>query len=211
MNMYLQLFLTYAKIGAITFGGGYAMLPILKRELVQKKGWVTEDDLIDCYAIGQCTPGVIAVNAATLIGYQKKGFWGAFCATTGVVTPPVLIIISVASIISAFSSNIYVQHALRGMNVAICAVIALTVLGLIKKTWKDLYCIIIGLVVFALTVAFDIPTVLAVLGAAVVGVVICNIKKDKQLKRERKQKMHSHEKPRKGSGRRSRVEGGEDK
>lgn len=211
MNMYLQLFLTYAKIGAITFGGGYAMLPILKRELVEKKGWVTEDDLIDCYAIGQCTPGVIAVNAATLIGYQKKGFWGSLCATTGVVTPPILIIISIASIIQAFSDNIYVQHALAGMNVAICAVIALTVFGLIKKTWKDLVCVFIGLSVFACTIAFDVPTVVAVLSAAIVGIVVFNIKKDKAKKRERKRQMHFHEKPRKGSGKRSRVEGGDDK
>ena len=76
--MYLQLFLAYAKVGAVTFGGGYAMLPVLKRELVDRRNWVSEDDLVDCYAIGQCTPGVIAVNAATLIGYQKKAYWVQF-------------------------------------------------------------------------------------------------------------------------------------
>lgn len=175
--MYLDLFLTYAKVGAMTFGGGYAMLPILKREMVDRKGWVTEDDLIDCYAIGQCTPGVIAVNAATLIGYKKKGFLGALCATVGVITPPILIIICVASVIQAYSGNIYVKHALAGMNAAICAVIALTVFGLLKKTWKDPASVVIGLAVFALTMAFDIPTVLTVVAAAVVGVVISKVKK----------------------------------
>lgn len=211
MNMYLDLFLTYAKVGAMTFGGGYAMLPILKREIVDRKGWIDEDDLIDCYAIGQCTPGVIAVNAATLIGYQKKGFFGAICATTGVITPPILIIICIASIIQAFSGNAYVQHALAGMNVAICAVIALTVSGLLKKTWKDLISVAIGVVVFALTLAFDIPTVLAVLMAAIVGIVVTTIKKNKAIKRARKEKMHSHERPKKGSGKRSRVKGGDGK
>lgn len=209
MNMCLDLFLTYAKVGAMTFGGGYAMLPILKREMVDRKGWITEDDLIDCYAIGQCTPGVIAVNAATLIGYQQKGIWGSVCATVGVITPPILIIVCIASIIEAFSSNIYVQHALAGMNVAICAVIALTVFGLLKKTWKDIASVVIGLCVVALTLIFDIPTILAVLLAAVAGIAICNIRKSKTLRREKNQKPHINKKPRRGSGKRSRVKGGD--
>ncbi len=176
MNMYLQLFLAYMKIGAVTFGGGYAMLPILKRELVDKRSWVTEQDLIDCYAIGQCTPGVIAVNAATLIGYQKKGVLGSVCATVGVIFVPMLIIISIATALQAFSDNVYVKHALAGMSVAICAVIAVTVAKLAKKTCTDIPTVIIAVTVLLLSVLFDIPTILAVICAAVAGIVISNIK-----------------------------------
>lgn len=177
--MCLQLFLAYAKIGAVTFGGGYAMLPILKRELVDKKGWTTEQDLIDCYAIGQCTPGIIAVNSATLIGYQKKGTLGAICATLGVICVPMLIIISIASVIEAFAENKYVQRALAGMSVAICAVIAVTVAKLIKKACKDVPTILIGVAVLLLSLFFDLPTVVLVLSAAVVGLIINGIKTTK--------------------------------
>ncbi|MBE6678658.1 MAG: chromate transporter [Ruminococcaceae bacterium] len=175
MNMYLQLFLAYMKVGAVTFGGGYAMLPILKRELVDRRNWVTEADLIDCYAIGQCTPGVIAVNAATLIGYQKKGVLGAVCATVGVVFVPVLIIISIATVLQQFSENEYVQHALAGMSVAICAIIAVTVAKLIKKTCKDIPTVIIALSVLVLSY-FGLHIILIVLAAAITGIVVCNVK-----------------------------------
>ncbi|MBQ4648502.1 MAG: chromate transporter [Clostridia bacterium] len=182
MNMYLQLFLAYAKVGAVTFGGGYAMLPVLKRELVDRRNWVSEDDLVDCYAIGQCTPGVIAVNAATLIGYQKKGILGSICATVGVVFVPVLIIISIATLIEQFADNKYVQHALAGMSVAICALITLTVIGLIKKTCKDVPAVIIALCVFILCMLVDIPTVFVVIAAAIAGVIIKNVKVAKAKK-----------------------------
>ena len=92
MNIYLDLFLTFFRIGALTFGGGYAMLPMFKKELVDKHGWCTEDDILDYYAIAQCTPGVIAVNTASFIGFKKKGVLGAICATVGVVAPSIIII-----------------------------------------------------------------------------------------------------------------------
>ncbi len=179
MNMYLQLFLAYMKVGAVTFGGGYAMLPILKRELVDRRNWVTEADLIDCYAIGQCTPGVIAVNAATLIGYQKKGVLGAVCATVGVVFVPVLLIISIATVLQQFSENENVQHALAGMSVAICAIIAVTVAKLIKKTCRDIPTVIIALSVLVLSY-LGLHIVLTVLAAAITGIVVCNVKARKK-------------------------------
>lgn len=181
-NIYLQLFLAYAKIGAVTFGGGYAMLPIIKREVVDKRGWSTEQDVIDSYAIGQCTPGVIAVNSATLVGYQKGGVLGAVCATVGVVSVPILIIISIASVIEAYAENVYVQHALAGMSVAICAIIAVTVAKLIKKSCKDIPTIAIAAIVLALSLAFDLSTVLLVVCAALAGVVINGIKSAKGKK-----------------------------
>ncbi len=177
MNLCLDLFLTYAKVGAMTFGGGYAMLPILKREMVDNKKWIAEEELIDCYAIGQCTPGVIAVNAATLIGYRKKGILGSICATVGVITPPICIIIAIASLLTAFNDNVYVQHALAGMNVAICAVIAVTVAKLIKKTWIDIATVCIGIAVFIASVVFtDFPTVAFVAIAAACGIVISTVR-----------------------------------
>ncbi len=189
MNLCLDLFLTYAKVGAMTFGGGYAMLPILKREMVDKKGWITEEELIDCYAIGQCTPGVIAVNAATLIGYRQKGIFGSICATVGVVTPPICIIILIASILTAFQDNQYVQHAFAGMNVAICAVIAVTVANLIKKTWVDMTTVCIGLAVFASSLLFpDVTTVVFVLIAAVIGIVFQKVRKVKKSDEESEDK-----------------------
>ncbi len=182
MNLCLDLFLTYAKVGAMTFGGGYAMLPILKREMVDNKGWITEDELIDCYAIGQCTPGVIAVNAATLIGYRQKGIWGSICATVGVITPPICIILLVASILTAFQDNQYVQHAFAGMNVAISAVIAVTVAKLMKKTWSDITTICIGIAVFIASILLpNVTTVVFVLISAVIGIIINSIKTKKRL------------------------------
>lgn len=182
MNMYLSLFLAYAKVGAVTFGGGYAMLPILKRELVDRRSWISESDLIDCYAIGQCTPGVIAVNAATLVGYQKKGILGAICATVGVIFVPMLIIMSIATVLQTFAENRYVQHALAGMSVAICAVIAVTVAKLIKKTCIDIPTIAIAVVVLGLSLAFDLPTVLMVVCAGLTGIIITNVKKSSAKK-----------------------------
>ena len=112
MNLYLDLFLTFAKVGVCTFGGGYAMLPILQREVVENKGWATEEELTDYFAIGQCTPGVIAVNTATFIGYKYKGIIGGILTTLGVVFPSLIIITLIAAFLSNFAHIPAVQHAL---------------------------------------------------------------------------------------------------
>ena len=103
MNIYLELFLTFAKVGVMTFGGGYAMLPILQREVVDNKKWATEEEIMDYFAIGQCTPGIIAVNTATFIGQKYKGVLGGIIATLGVAFPSLIIISLLAGIIEAFS------------------------------------------------------------------------------------------------------------
>ena len=100
MNIYLDLFLTFAKVGVCTFGGGYAMLPILQREVVEKKGWATEEDLLDYYAVGQCTPGIIAVNTGTFVGCKQAGITGGILASLGVVTPSLLIITAIAALLN---------------------------------------------------------------------------------------------------------------
>ena len=137
INIYLDLFLTFARIGGLTFGGGMAMLPILQREVVEKKGWATDDELTDYYAIGQCTPGIIAVNTATFIGYKYKGFWGGICATLGVVFPSLIIITLLAAFLSNFADIPVVQHALAGVNSCVVALIATSVIKLGKSSLKN--------------------------------------------------------------------------
>ena len=137
MNIYLDLFLTFAKMGACTFGGGYAMLPILQREVVEKKGWATDEELTDYYAVGQCTPGIIAVNTATFIGFKYKGVLGGILATLGMVFPSIVIITVIAAFLSQFDQYPVVQHALVGINAAVVALIASSALKLGKTNLKD--------------------------------------------------------------------------
>lgn len=137
MNIYLDLFLTFAKMGACTFGGGYAMLPILQQEVVEKKGWATDEELTDYYAVGQCTPGIIAVNTATFIGFKYKGVLGGILATLGVVFPSIVIITVIAAFLSQFDQYPVVQHALVGINAAVVALIATSALKLGKNNLKD--------------------------------------------------------------------------
>lgn len=136
MNIYLDLFLTFAKIGVCTFGGGYAMLPILQREVVEKRKWATDEELTDYFAIGQCTPGIIAVNTATFIGHKYKGVLGGVLATLGVVFPSLIIITIIAAFLQNFASYPVVAHALAGINAAVVALIAVSVVKLGKTTLK---------------------------------------------------------------------------
>lgn len=136
MNIYLDLFLTFSKVGACTFGGGYAMLPILQREVVEKRGWATEEELADYFAIGQCTPGIIAVNTATFVGYKYKKHLGGLFSTLGLVFPSVVIITIIAAFLSSFTHLSVVQHALSGVNACVVALIANSVLKLGRSTLK---------------------------------------------------------------------------
>ncbi len=137
MNEYLDLFLTFAKVGACTFGGGYAMLPILQREVVESKGWCTDEELTDYFAIGQCTPGVIAVNTATFLGSKRKGIPGGVIATLGLVFPSIVIITLIAAFLTNFAHIPAVGHAFAGVRAAVVALIASSVLKLGKTTVKD--------------------------------------------------------------------------
>ena len=154
MGIYLDLFLTFAKIGVMTFGGGYAMLPILQREVVDNKGWATEEELMDYFAIGQCTPGVIAVNTATFIGHRLKGVWGGIIATLGVVFPSVVIISLIAGVIEQFSHIDWVQNAFGGIRVCVCVLILNAVVKLLKKAVVDK----VTLVIFALVALGSVLT-----------------------------------------------------
>ena len=133
MKELLELFLTFAKIGVMTFGGGMAMLPILEREVVQNKHWATEEELVDYFAIGQCTPGIIAVNTATFVGQKRKGAMGGITATLGVVFPSLVIITILAGLITNFAHLAWVQNAFAGIQVCVCVLILNAVLKLLKS------------------------------------------------------------------------------
>lgn len=171
MNLFFDLFFTFAKVGVCTFGGGYAMLPILQREVVEKKGWARDEELTDYYAIGQCTPGIIAVNVATFIGYRFKGWLGGIIATLGVVFPSVVIISLIAAFLSNFADIPVVAHALGGVNACVVAMIASSVVKLGKPTVKDKVAVGIFLAVLVLAFFFGLSPVLLVVAAGLIGYV----------------------------------------
>lgn len=153
MNIYADLFLTFARIGVCTFGGGYAMLPILQRELVENRGWAREEDLADYYAVGQCTPGIIAVNTATFVGRAKAGVVGGVFATLGVVFPSVVIIVLIAAFLRNFMHISWVIHAFNGVRAGVVALITTSVIKLFKKSVVDWPTRIIYAAVLALAAA----------------------------------------------------------
>lgn len=170
MNIFLKLFLTFAKVGVMTFGGGYAMLPILQREIVEKNHWATEEELMDYFAIGQCTPGVIAVNTATFIGQKLRGIWGGICATLGVVFPSVAIISLLAGVIEAFSHLTWVQHAFGGIRICVCVLILNAVVKLCKKAVVDKITLALFVLVAVGAYFLDVSPVVFVLLAGLAGV-----------------------------------------
>ena len=168
----LNMFLTFAKVGVMTFGGGYAMLPILQREVVEKNHWATEAELADYFAIGQCTPGIIAVNTATFIGQKKAGVIGGIVTTLGVVFPSLVIITILAGIITNFAELSWVKNAFAGIRVCVCVLILNSVIKLWKSAVVDKWGLGIFIVVLACAMMFDISPVIFVLCAAVAGLVI---------------------------------------
>lgn len=172
MRELLDMYLTFFRIGAVTFGGGYAMLPILQREVVENKKWATEEELMDYYAIGQCTPGVIAVNTATFIGRKYRGIPGAILCTLGVVSPSVIIISIIAALIQNFASIAWVQNALGGIRVCVCVFIFNSVVKLMKSALVDKATLVLYLILFAAAVFFDFSPILFVLIAGVAGVLL---------------------------------------
>lgn len=172
MKEILQLFFAFAKIGAVTFGGGYAMLPILQRDIVNKHGWTTEDELMDYFAIGQCTPGIIAVNTATFIGYKQKGIIGGIAATLGVIFPSMVIISIIAAFITNFADLEIVKHAFNGIRVCVCVLILNAVLKLSKGALVDKWAAVIFAVVFVLSVFFNVSAAILVLVSGLAGYLI---------------------------------------
>lgn len=172
MKLLWDLFVSFFKIGLFTFGGGYAMLPMLQREIVDRHMWVTEEEVLDYYAIGQCTPGVIAVNTATFVGTKLRGAVGGAVATVAVVTPSVIIITLISTILRNFASYEMVQHAFAGIRVAVAVLVIVSVAKLFKKGVKG----ILGYGVFGasmlLVVLFDLSPVWVVLAALLLGIFL---------------------------------------
>jgi len=171
MKELLDLFLTFARIGGVTFGGGYAMLPILQREGVENKHWATNEELMDYYAIGQCTPGIIAVNTATFIGRKEQGLAGGIVETLGVVTPSVIMITIIAAFISNFAELKVVQNAFAGIRVCVFVLILKAVVKLGKTSIKDTVTLALFALVLLGSMLFDISPIVFVLIAGVCGII----------------------------------------
>lgn len=172
MRILWNLFWTFAKIGVMTFGGGYAMLPMLQREVVENRGWATEEEIMDYFAIGQCTPGIIAVNTATFVGQKQKGIIGGIVASIGIVFPSLVIISLLAGVIEAYSHIVWVQHAFGGVRVCVCVLILNAVVKLYKKAVVDKFTLVIFLLVAVGSYLTPLSPVVFVLAAAVAGICL---------------------------------------
>ena len=177
MKELIKLFLAFAKIGAVTFGGGYAMLPMLQRDIVEKHGWVTEEELMDYFAIGQCTPGVIAVNTGTFVGYKIKGVLGGIFATLGVIFPSIVIITIISAFISNFSDMEIVKYAFNGIRVCVCVLIFNAVTKLAKNALVDKWAWVIFVVVFLLSFLFNVSATILIVISGILGYSIMRMRK----------------------------------
>ena len=185
MKTLIQLFLIFARVGGFTFGGGYAMLPMLQKEVVDNKGWATHEELIDYYAIGQCTPGVIAVNVATFVGYKTKGILGGIFATLGMITPSLIIVGIIAAFLHGFQDYQVVQWAFAGIRAAVVALIINAIWKIAKKSLVDIFAVIIFIAVAVLSFFTDLSPVIFVIAAGVCGLVL-NISGVRKAKEEKK-------------------------
>ena len=171
MKDLISLFWAFCKIGGLTFGGGYAMLPMLQKEVVEEKNWATEEELLDYYAVGQATPGIIAVNTATFVGYKEKGVLGAAFATFGVVFPSLVIIMAIAGFIDNFSDLEIVQYAFSGIRIAVGVLILNALIKLMKGSVKDILGIILFVATFIASSFLNISVVYIIIAAALIGII----------------------------------------
>lgn len=172
MNTLIDLFFTFCRIGGLTFGGGYAMLPMIQKEIVEEKKWATEEEVLDYYAVGQCTPGIIAVNTATFIGYKVHGIIGAIVATLGVVFPSLIIITIIAALLKNFANYSIVQHAFSGIRVVVIALIVSAILKLAKTSIKNSTTLIIAIIAFILVAFVNLSPIYIVIAAACIGLIL---------------------------------------
>jgi chromate transporter len=172
LNAWLELLWTFIKIGAMTFGGGYAMVPVIERELINKKGWTTMDEVLDYYTIAQVTPGIIAVNLSTFIGYKRKGPLGGVLCTLSFLLPGLVCMIVISLFIRRFAEYPAVQHAFTGIRVAVGALILDTVIKLLKGAFKDKKAVVIFIAGFVLSAVFSASPVLIILGAGIAGFLL---------------------------------------
>ena len=175
-----ELYITFFKIGGLTFGGGLAMLPMFKFELVEKKKWITEEELLDYYAIGQCTPGIIAVNTATFVGNERRGIIGGIIATLGMITPSIVIVSMIAIFLSEYMDHPVLNHALMGIRAVVCALMLHTIITLTKKAVVNIASAIIMICSCILVYFVDFPTIGIVILAGIVGVILKSLEDKKK-------------------------------
>lgn len=173
----LEMYWKFFRMGAVTFGGGYAMLPILKREIVVKSHWMEEEDIMDYYAVSQGLPGIIAINTSCFIGYHRRKIPGAVAAALGVVSPSIIIITIIAFLLAGFQDNVYVRHALSAISVCVVALVADAVISMWKKGVKDWLGIVICIAVLALSLFTKFSPVLIVIVCAIVGITAQSIRR----------------------------------
>ena len=178
-RQFLELYLAFVKIGTFTFGGGLAMMPIMQRELIEKRGWLTEEELIDYFAIGQSTPGIIAVNVATFVGYKRLGWFGGIIGTLGVVTPSWVIIMILAGAISSVDKYPLAQKALKGINVAVAALLTSVIVTFSKKTIKNLWNAFFMLLAFVLIYFLKVQSVWIIIASLITGSLLTLYKQKK--------------------------------
>lgn len=174
-----NLYFSFAKIGTFTIGGGLAMMPMMQSELIEKRKWITDEELIDYYAVGQSTPGIVAVNVATFVGYKQMGIIGGVFATLGMVTPSLVIIMILASLINSINDFPIIQKALKGINVAVAALLTSTIINFMKKTIKKFTNAIFMMISFLLVFVFKLPSFWIILFALLIGVVLTYKEKKK--------------------------------
>ena len=172
MKLLWQLFFSFFKVGMFTFGGGYAMIPLLQAELVDRRKWISESDLMDYFSVGQCTPGIIAVNVATFCGYKMKAKTGAAAATFGIVAPSMILIMLIASVLRNFWDNPYAAHAFAGIRIVVVALIAETLISFWKKGIRDKTGLGIFIVSFGLLMGLKVSPAVIVLLAVSFSVVL---------------------------------------
>ena len=171
MKKLLSLFLTFFKIGAFTFGGGHAMIPLIQKEAVENKGWITDDDILEIIAIAESTPGPVAINSATFVGYRTAGFWGAVCATFGVVLPSFVIILTIAYVLNNFMEFKAVQYAFKGINAGVLALLFKALWNMYKKSPKGWVSYVVMGGSFLLTAILKVNMFIVIAGCAVFGLV----------------------------------------
>jgi chromate transporter len=180
-----KLFISFFRIGLFTFGGGYSMLPMIQKEIVDKHAWATDDEVMDYYAIGQSAPGIIAVNTATFIGYKNGGIKGAAAATLGVILPSLIIITLLAALLGAYRENFIVQKALMGIRDAVVALIAAAVIRMMKQPVKSITGVLLVLAGLVLTAVLNVSPFLVIVGFIMTGVLVTLFK---DIRRNRKAK-----------------------
>lgn len=174
-NKVLKLFLTFLKIGAFTFGGGYAMIPLIQHEVCDKNKWISDEDILEIVAIAESTPGPIAINSATFVGYKVCGFWGSFFSTLGVVLPSFAVILCISYALNAFQNLRAVKYAFMGIRAGVLALIVKALVSMYKKcpkSWVSYTVIALAALVGILT---DVNVFLIIIASAVFGLVTYSV------------------------------------